>query len=112
MLDRTNRCRYWSRSCGHCVTPIEIAVIFPDAVHDHGQLAGNRQLGATHADAGGKAKSPRLELRWLWMANKQDVHCLEQVGAEQSVTTLRYMTGLIDLAGLIASRRQTEIGPD
>ena len=44
----------WTGSCGGWgVTPVKVAIVLPDAMHDNGELAGDRHLGAAPADPPG-----------------------------------------------------------
>ena len=58
--------------CGRGIAPIKVAILLPNVMHDDGQFLGNRNLGATHADAG-ERDAPCLELRRFCMTAEQNV---------------------------------------
>jgi hypothetical protein len=55
---------YWAVSCrdGN-VTPAVLAVVAPESVHDHRELARDGHFGASHTDPLSESQTPGLQRR-------------------------------------------------
>ena len=54
--------RIWLCGRRRGVAPVEVAIVFPDAMHDDGELAGDGHLGAARPDPLCQRQTPRLQL--------------------------------------------------
>src|SRR5580704_12375976 len=98
--------------CGCLLAPMELAAIDPHAVQDHRQLAGDCNTGTCHTPAFGNVHAPGAQRRPFGAADQQRVGCLIECGTGQFVTASADAALYVGLAGLVAPRRQAEMGAD
>jgi hypothetical protein len=67
--------------------PSELGAVNPDAVHDHGQAAGQRDNGSFHATALGNLHRPGLEPRPSRRTHQHVLSCLVEHGPHHLVPT-------------------------
>ena len=92
--------------------PAERCAVDPHAVHEHGQFPGDGNLRLLQAIPFGEPKAPRPERGPLLDACQQRAGSLKEVRTDKAVPALRDAPVLIDLAGLVAARREAEVRSD
>src|SRR3954453_17244047 len=78
----------------------------------HRELAGHGDGGLPGADPPRQTRPPGLQRRPARDPMKDDPGRLVQVGAQQLVAAAGDVAGVVRLAGLVAPRRQADVGPD
>src|SRR5262249_16341577 len=104
-------------SSDHCgarlSSRVKGGVVSEHAMHDHSELAGERDLGFGHAGAPRDAHAPALKLRtaldWL---RQHNVSGLVEGLAHRGVADLANATGAVGLAGLMLLRGEPKVGSD
>src|SRR5438874_2205067 len=91
----------YSRHCGF-PGPAELGAVNPDAVHDHGQPAGQSHDRLFHPAAPGNLHRPGLEPR----RTQHALSCFVEHDPHHLIAAARYSAVPIDLAGLILGARQ------
>jgi len=99
-------------ACGHVFPPCEDRPVDPDAVKDHGQRPGHRDLGRLHAVAPGKAQAPGRQRAPSPGPMQQDAGRRDQICAQRAVTPSRHAAGRVGFAGPLSARDQAETGAD
>src|SRR3954470_14171770 len=92
--------------------PAELAAVAQHAMEDDRELAGHGDGGLPGADPPRQACSPGLQRRPARDTMEDDPSRLVQVGAQQLVAAAGDAAGVVRLAGLVAPRRQPNVGPD
>src|SRR3954464_15768998 len=92
--------------------PAEFAAVAQHAMEDDRELAGHGDGGLPGADPLRQACPPGLQRRPARNTMEDDPGRLVQVGAQQLVAAAGDVAGIVLLAGLIAPRRQADVGPD
>src|SRR3954468_18564025 len=92
--------------------PAELATIAQHAMENDRELAGHGDGGLPGADPPRQARPPGLQRRPARDPMEDDPGRLIQIGAQQLVAAAGDMAGVVLLAGLIAPRRQADVGPD
>src|ERR1700686_2125693 len=85
--------------------PTELGAVNPDAVHDHSQSAGQRNNRFFHPAASGDLHRPSLEPR-PFLGTHHGLSCLVEHRPHHLISTTRYFSVPIHLAGLILGARQ------
>src|SRR5260370_29654419 len=91
---------------------VEVGLVDPHSVHDDGELAGDGDLCAAHADTLGEGQAPAFESARAAIALQEDGSGLEKIGPRQPIAATGDMPGDVDLARLESSAREAEIGAD
>src|SRR5215211_2625040 len=81
-------------------------------MEDDRELAGHGDGGLPGADPPRQARPPGLQRRPARDPMEDDPGRLVQVGAQQLVAAAGDVPGVVLLAGLVAPRRQADVGPD
>src|SRR3954464_13964513 len=92
--------------------PAELAAVAQHAMEDDRELPGYSDGGLPGADPPCQARPPGLQHRPARDPMEDDPGRLIQVGAQQLVAAAGDVAGVVLLAGLIAPRRQADVGPD
>src|SRR5215208_6459201 len=92
--------------------PAELAAVAQHMMENDRELAGHGDGGLPGADPPRQARPPGLQRRPARDPMEDDPGRLVQVGAQQLVAAAGDVTGVIRLAGLVAPRRQADVGPD
>src|SRR5713226_1330695 len=91
---------------------VEVGLVDPHPVHDDGELTGEGDLCAAHADTLGEGQAPAFESARAAIALQEDGSGLEKIGPHQPIAATGDMPGDVDLARLESSGREAEIGAD
>src|SRR5260370_11535154 len=91
---------------------VEVGLVDPHPVHDDGELTGDGDLCAAHADTRGERQAPAFESARAAIALQEDGSGLEKLGPYHPIAATGDMPGHVDLARLEASGRDAEIGAD
>jgi hypothetical protein len=94
------------------LAPFEGGAVDPDAMKDYGNLSGDSDLSLFRADPLGELHAPSFQAGPFLSSVQQHGCRLKQVGSEQSIAPARYSAVCVSLTGLIAPRREPEIGTD
>jgi hypothetical protein len=78
-------------------------------MYDDGQFSGDGDLRLLQAVSFGEPKPPRLERGPFLDARQQRARRLEQIRPDRAVAAFGDSAALVDLARLIAARRETEV---
>src|ERR687893_51559 len=92
--------------------PAELAAVAQHAMENDRELAGHSDGGLPGADPPCQARPPGLQRRPARDTMEDDPGRLVQVGAQQLVAAARDVAGVVLLAGLVAPRRQADVGAD
>src|SRR3712207_2469458 len=92
--------------------PAELRPVHPEAVEHDRELPGERRLVALPAPRPGDPQRPGLQRREPPDPEEHHVGRLEQRGPHLGVARLADVAGAVDLAGLVALRRQPEVRAD
>src|SRR4051812_21245005 len=92
--------------------PAELTAVAQHAMEDDRELPGYSDGGLPGADPPCQARPPGLQNRPARDPMEDDPGRLIQVGAQQLVAAAGDVAGVVLLAGLIAPRRQADVGPD
>src|SRR4051812_34913688 len=92
--------------------PAEFAAVAQHVMKDDRELPGHGDGGLLGADPLRQACPPGLQRRPARETMEDDPSRLVQVGAQQLVAAAGDVAGVVRLAGLIAPRRQADVGPD
>src|SRR5215212_4785350 len=92
--------------------PAEFAAVAPHAMEDDRELAGYGDGGLLGADPLRQACPPGFQRRPARDTMQDDPGRLVQVGAQQLVAAAGDVAGVVRLAGLVAPRRQADVGSD
>src|ERR1051325_1503872 len=87
----------------------ELGAVPQHRMHDDGETTGERHLGLAHCRSFGDREGPFLKLHWSLIAGQHDVGRLVEERTNAAIAALRDAARVINLAGLIAPRHQTEI---
>src|SRR6202158_1483565 len=91
--------------------PAELGAVNPDAVHDHGQPAGQSHDPLFHTAAPGDLHRPSLE-PGPFLRTQHALRCFVKHDPHHLITAARYSAVPIDLAGLILGARQPKYRSD
>src|SRR5271165_4707909 len=102
-----------SSCCGRSLfpSPAELSAVNPDAVHDHGQPAGQRDDCLFHPAAPGDLHRPGLE-PGPFLRTQHALSCSAEHNPHHLIAAASYSAAAIDFAGLIRSRRQPKYRSD
>jgi hypothetical protein len=103
--------RFKAASCGAHLC-LELSAVGPDGVEDDSHFASNGNLRLFGADPFGQLAAPALEGRTSPDNGQQDVRGFEQISPNLMVAAFGDAASSVDLAGLIMSWCQAEIGTD
>ncbi|UGX94242.1 hypothetical protein G6321_00053350 [Bradyrhizobium barranii subsp. barranii] len=103
--------RFKAASCGAHLC-LELSAVGPDGVEDDSHFASNGNLRLFGADPFGQLAAPALEGRTSPDNGQQDVRGFEQISPNLMVAAFGDAASSVDLAGLITSWCQAEIGTD
>ena len=84
----------------------------PHPVQNHGEATGDGDDGSTYPAPLSHPHAPRLQPRPFFGAGKHSLCCLVEHRAQQGIATFGYTAIIVDLAGLVALRRQTDMRAD
>src|ERR1700687_110972 len=91
--------------------PTELGAVNPDAMHDHGQSAGQRDDRLFHPAAPGDLHRPVLE-PGPFLRTQHALRCFVEHDPHHLIAAARYSAAAIDLAGLIFGARQPKYRSD
>src|SRR5712671_7930205 len=100
------------RNGGAVLAPAELATIDPHPVQNHGQAPGDRDDGSTYPAPLSHPHAPRLQPRPFPAVGKQRMCGLVEHRAQQGIATFGHPAVIVDLAGLVALRRQADMRAD
>ena len=86
--------------------------INPHPAQNHGEATGDGDDGSTYPAPLSHPHAPRLQPRPFLGAGKHSLCCLVEHRAQQGIATFGYTAIIVDLAGLVALRRQTDMRAD
>jgi hypothetical protein len=108
----TLRSRYCLLRGNLLLRPVELSLVDPHAVQNDRELARDGDCGLSEPIAFGEPHPPSLERRPFRHAGQQHASRFEKITAQHGVTTLRDASCPVDLAGSMASARQSDISPN
>src|SRR5260370_32855489 len=91
---------------------VEVGLVDPHSVHDDGELTGDGDLCAAHADVLGEGQAPGFKSARAGVALQEDGSGLEQIGWRQPIAATGDVPGDVDLARLESSGRDAQIDAD
>src|SRR6516165_11905074 len=89
--------------------PVKLGSVDPHAVQNDCELARDGDCGLSQPISLGEPQPPSLQRRPFRHAGQQHAGCFEKITAEHGVTTLRDASRPVNLAGSMASGRQSDI---
>ena len=92
------------------VAPTELGVRFPHGVEDDGELAGDGDARLLEPELLGQPEAPCLQRREAGRSRQQSGRGLVEMLSRHLVAVLGDAPVPADLAGLVASRREAEVG--
>jgi len=98
-----------SGSCD-CLTPVEFGAVGPDAMQNGRHFACDGNFGFLRTNAFSELSTPAFERRSAPDNVEQHIGGLEQVVPRQPVAAFGDASCTIEFAGLVASRRKSQIG--
>jgi len=105
--------RVWLGCCHpDFLAPAERGRIGPDPKEDQREFAGHRDRRFPEAFAGGEPDTPTLQGREALDPRQKRYGRLVEAGAQHGITGFGDATRVVDLTGLVAPRRQTDVGGD
>src|SRR5260370_42659968 len=87
---------------------VEVGLVDPHSVHDDGELTGEGDLCAAHAETLGEGQAPAFESARAGVALQEDGSGLEQKGPHQPIASTGHIPGDVDLARLDSPWRESE----
>src|SRR4051794_16233831 len=102
----------WSCRVDLLCRPAELIAVAQHAMEDDREPAGHGEGGLPGADPLRQTRPPSLQHRPARDPMEDDPGRLVQVGAQQLVAAAGDVAGIVLLAGLVAPRRQADVGPD
>ena len=100
------------RNRGAVPAPAELATINPHPVQNDSQASGDRDDRSTHPAPLGHPHAPCLQPRPFTAVGKQYLCGLVEHRAQQGVATFGHPAIIVDLARLVALRRQADMRAD